>query len=52
MEDTNSRWALWPTEPYVFCMKGLGLNDFAAAQAGRADADPLALARNLGMHRT
>ncbi len=30
----------------------LRLDDFAAAQAGRADADVLSLARDLGVHRT
>ena len=33
-------------------VKGLSLDDFAAAQAGRADANALALARDLGVHRT
>ena len=30
----------------------LGFNDFAAAQAGRADADALSLAVHFGVHRT
>jgi len=30
----------------------LGFHDFTAAQAGRADADPLSLAVDLGVHRT
>ena len=30
----------------------LRFDDFAAAQAGRADADPLPLPRYLGVHRT
>jgi hypothetical protein len=30
----------------------LGLNDFAAAQAGRANADAFSLSVHLGVHRT
>src|SRR5215469_4166934 len=30
----------------------LGFHDFTATQAGRADADPLSLAIDLGVHRT
>jgi hypothetical protein len=33
-------------------VKGLRLDDFAAAQAGSADADALSLTRDLGVHRT
>ena len=35
----------------VPAFKSLSLNDFSAAQAGSADADPLALAVDLGMDR-
>jgi hypothetical protein len=35
----------------MFSVVKLRLNDFAAAQAGRADADALSLARDLGVHR-
>lgn len=30
----------------------LGFHDFTATKAGRADADPLSLAIDLGVHRT
>src|SRR5579871_758182 len=33
-------------------MSSLRLYDFTAAQAGRADADPLSLTIHLGVHRT
>ena len=35
------------------CLRGraLGFNDFAAAQAGRANADALALSRDFRVHR-
>ena len=37
----------------VLCVeKLLSFNDFAAAQAGRADADPFSLSVDLGMHWT
>jgi hypothetical protein len=39
--------------PCVLCGEPLlGLNDFAAAQAGRADADALSLAVHFGVHGT
>jgi len=33
-------------------MSSLRFNDFTAAQAGRADADPLSLTSHFGVHRT
>lgn len=41
---------LWKPVPVV--VKVLRLDDFAAAEAGRADADALSLAANLGVHRS
>jgi hypothetical protein len=38
--------------PVSLLWRVLGLNDFAAAQAGRAHAHPFSLAVNLGMHWT
>jgi hypothetical protein len=39
--------------PFVLCGEPLlGLNDFAAAQAGRADADALSLTVHFGVHGT
>jgi hypothetical protein len=38
--------------PVPLLWRVLGLNDFAAAQAGRADADPFSLSVDLGMHWT
>ncbi len=37
--------------PFVVNALGLRLNDFAAAQAGGANADPLARALHLGVNR-
>jgi hypothetical protein len=45
-----TRKSLWTSVSSV--MVGLGFNDFAAAQAGRADADALPLTADFRVHRT
>ena len=48
----HPRLAKASVNPCTLVVNSLRLDDFTAAQAGRADADPLSLTVHLGVHRT